>query len=118
MMALYESNAPAEAVNDVSQVALSATLVPEQRGIKRAVAFTSWSLSKVERHYRKMEKEKLAVVWGCERFNLYLSAELKSFQLVATCKALEATYGPESKPLARVERISTKTFTTCPASSC
>ena len=41
MMALYESNAPAEAVNDVSQVALSATLVPEQRGIKRAVAFTS-----------------------------------------------------------------------------
>ena len=50
-----------------------------------------------------MEKEGLAVVWGCERFNLCLSG-LESFQLVTDCKALEATYGPKSKQSARVQR--------------
>ena len=73
------------------------------RGVKRAVAFTSCSLSEVERQYSQIEKEMRAVVWGCERFNLYLSG-LESFQLVTDCKALEAIYGPKSKPLARVER--------------
>ena len=39
----------------------------------------------------------LAVVWG-----LSIRA-IESFQLVTDCKALEAIYGPKSKPLARVE---------------
>ena len=43
------------------------------------------------------------MVWGCERFSLYLSG-LGSFQLVTDCKALEAFYRPKSKPLAGVER--------------
>ena len=43
------------------------------------------------------------MVWGCERFSLYLSG-LGSFQLVTNCKALEAFYRPKSKPLAGVER--------------
>lgn len=45
----------------------------------------------------------MAVVWGCERFSLYLLG-LESFQLVNDCKALEVIYGPKSKPSARVER--------------
>ena len=48
-------------------------------------------------------KEALAVVWGCERFNLYLSG-VESFQLVTDCKAVEGIYEPKSKPSARVER--------------
>ena len=75
----------------------------EQQGVKRAVAFASRSLSEVERRYSQTEKEALAVVWGCERFSLYLSG-LESFQLVTDCKALEAIYGLKSKPSARVER--------------
>ena len=75
----------------------------EQQGVKRSVAFASCSLSEVERWYSQVEKEGLAVVWGCERFNLYLSG-LESFQLVTDCKALEATYGPKSKQSARVQR--------------
>ena len=43
------------------------------------------------------------MVWGCERFSLYLSG-LESFQLVTDCKAVEGIYGPKSKPSARVER--------------
>ena len=50
-----------------------------------------------------IEKEALAVVWGCERFSLYLLGP-ESFQLVTDFKALEFIYGPKSKPSARVER--------------
>ena len=75
----------------------------EQQGVKRAVAFASRSLSEVERRYSQTEKEALAGVWDCERFNLYLSG-LESFQLVTDCKALEAIYGPKTKPSAREER--------------
>ena len=55
----------------------------------------SCSYSEVERQYSQIEKEMLSVVWGCEKFNLYLSG-LESFQLVTDCKALEAIYGPKS----------------------
>ena len=103
MMAFYEKNAPTEVVTDASPVELRAILVQEQQGVKRAVAFASRSLSEVGRCYSQTEKEALAVVWGCERFSLYLLG-LESFQFVTECKALEVIYGPKSKPSARVER--------------
>ena len=102
-MAFYDKNAPTEVVTDASPVGLGAILVQEQQGEKRAVAFASPSLSEVEHCYSQTEKEALAVVWGCERFSLYLLG-LESFQLFTDCKALEVIYGPKSKPSARVER--------------
>ena len=103
MMAFYDKDVPTEVVTDASPVGLGAILVQEKQGVKRAVAFASRSLSDVERRYSQTEKEALAVVWACERFHLYLSG-LQSFELVTDCKALEAIYGPRSKPSARVER--------------
>ena len=105
IMAFYDKDAPTEVVTDASPVGLRAIriLMQEQQGVKRAVAFASCSLSDIKRRYSQTEKEALAVVWGCDRFNLYLSGQ-ESFQLVTDCKALEVTYGPKSKPSARVER--------------
>ena len=103
MMAFYDKDVPTEVVTDASPVGLGAILVQEKQGVKRAVAYASRSLSDVERRYSQTEKEALAVVWACERFHLYLSG-LQSFELVTDCKALEAIYGPRSKPSARVER--------------
>ena len=102
-MAFYDKNAPTEVVTDASPIGLGAILVQEQLGVKRAVAFASRSLSEGERRYSQTEKEALAVVWGYERFSLYLLG-LESFQLFTDCKALEVFYGPKSKSLARVER--------------
>ena len=103
MMAFSVKEASTEVVTDASPVGLGGILVQEKQGVKRAVAFASRSLSDVERRYSQSEKEALAVVWACERFHLYLTG-LPSFQLVTDCKALEAIYGPRSKPSARVER--------------
>ena len=89
MMAFFDKNAPTEIWTDASPVGLGAILVQEQNGIKRALCFASRSLSDVERRYSQTEKEALAVVWGCERFHLYLYG-LEEFTLVTDCKALEA----------------------------
>ncbi len=103
MMAFFDKNAQTEIWTDASQVGLGAILVQEQNGVKRAVCFASRSLSDVERRYSQTEKEALAVVWGCERFHLYLYG-LEEFTLVTDCKALEAIYSVKSKPSARIER--------------
>ena len=98
-MAFYEKNAPTEVITDASPVGL----VQEHRGVKRAVAFASRSLSEVERRYSQTGKKALTVVWGSEKCNLYLSG-IEPLQPVTDCKALKAIYGTKSKPSARVER--------------
>jgi len=50
-----------------------------------------------------MEKEVLALVWACERFNLYLYG-LQTFDLVTDHEALKVIYSRGSKPSARIER--------------
>lgn len=53
---------------DASESGLGATLLQEGQ----PVAFASRSLSTVERQYDQIEKECLAIVFACSRFNQYL----------------------------------------------
>ena len=53
---------------DASESGLGATLLQEGQ----PVAFASRSLSTVERQYAQIEKECLAIVFACSRFNQYL----------------------------------------------
>ena len=61
------------------------------------------SISDVKRRYSQTEKEALALVWACERFNLYLNG-FPEFDLVTDHQALKTIFGPRSKPSARIKR--------------
>ena len=84
-------------------VGLSAVLVQEKNGVGRAVCYASRSLRSVQRRYSQTEEEALALVWTCERFNLYLYG-LQTFDLVTDHEALKVIYSRVSKPSARIER--------------
>ena len=68
----------------------------------RAVSYASRNLSDVERRYAQTEKEALALVWACERFNVYVCGH--EFELETDHKPLECIFGKTSKPSARIER--------------
>lgn len=74
----------------------------EKDDTARHVVYASRSPTEVEQKYSHTEKEALAVVWGCERFHMYLIGT--KFELFSDHKALEVIFTPTSKPPARIER--------------
>ncbi|XP_063965770.1 uncharacterized protein K02A2.6-like [Lytechinus pictus] len=102
VMAHFVTGAPTELRVDASPFGLGAVLTQTIDGITRPVAYASRTLSDVERRYSQTEREALAVVWGCERFHLFLSGA--EFTLLTDHKPLEVIYGPHGKPHARIER--------------
>ena len=90
-------------IADASTVGLGAVLVQEKNGVGRAVCYASRSLSSVERRYSQTAKEALALVWACERFNLYLYG-LQTFDSVTDHEALKVIYPRGSKLSVRIER--------------
>jgi hypothetical protein len=60
---------------DSSEVAISAVLNERREEGLAPIAFASRLLTSGERKYAIYEKECIAVVWGCERFRVYLEHE-------------------------------------------
>ena len=87
---------------DASPVGLGAVLIQNQDGEGRVISYASRSLSDTEKRYSQTEKEALAVVWGCERFHIYLYG--LEFTMISDHKSLEVIYSPKSRPSARIER--------------
>ena len=57
-------------VVDACSDGLGAVLLQQHGEEWRAVSYASRNLTEVERRYANTEKEALALVWACERFNL------------------------------------------------
>ena len=72
---------------DSSSYGLGGCLLQEHEEGLRPVAFCSRSLSNTEQRYPQIEKECLASVWSCERFDRYLMG-LDSFTLYSDRKPL------------------------------
>ena len=72
-------------VCDASEAAISAVFNQWCEG-QAPIAYASRLLTGAERKYSVHEKECLAVVWGCERFRVYL--EHKEFTLHTDNQAL------------------------------
>ncbi len=82
---------------DASPVGLGAILSQfDKDGNERIFAYASRALTQVEQKYSQTEKEALAVVYGCEKFHIYLVGA--EFELDTDHKPVEVIYNPKSKP--------------------
>lgn len=89
---------------DASSVALGAVLIQiDSQNQPRVIAYASKSLSVQEKKLSQTEKEAMALVWGCERFSLYLVGRF--FDLVTDHKPLESIFGSKPKASLRLERL-------------
>ena len=103
VLAYFSQTAETQLVVDASPVGLGAVLLQRQpNGLFQPIEYASRSLTDVERRYSQTEREALAVVWGCERFHVYLYGI--DFDLLTDHKALQSIFSPCSRPPARVER--------------
>ena len=75
VLKFYNEEEEATIQTDASDKGLGAVLL--QNG--QPVAFASRTLSKTEQRYATIEKECLAIVFGCERFNQYLARREKIY---------------------------------------
>jgi len=103
VMAYFSTEAETRIIVDASPVGLGAILTQQQQdGSYQPVIYASRTLTDTEKRYSQTEKEALAVVWGCERFQIYLLGS--RFELITDHKPLEVIYSTKSKPCARIER--------------
>ena len=87
VLKFYNEEEEATIQTDASDKGLGAVLL--QNG--QPVAFASRTLSKTEQRYATIEKECLAIVFGCERFNQYL-ARREKIHIETDHKPLESIF--------------------------
>ena len=101
-LAYLNVNSRTRIVADASQVGLGTVLTQLHGSEWHVTGYASRRLFDVERGYSQTEKEALALVLACERFNLYVFG--REFELETDHKPLEYIYSQKSKSSARVER--------------
>ena len=92
---------------DASPVGVAAILTQHSPGEEhgQVVAYASRALRDPETRYSQTEREAVAIVYGCEKFHMYVYG--KPFSVVTDHKPLEALWNnPKSKQTARLERLS------------
>ena len=108
ILAHYSLSAKTRVVVDASPWAVGADLLQEQTNKSfRPVAYGSRSLTDTERKYSQIEKEALAIVFGCEHFHMHRFG--RDFELETDHRPLEHIYAVKptnsSKPQpARIKR--------------
>ena len=86
------------------QIRVGAVLLQKHGDTWAPVAYASRSLSKSEQNYAQIEKEALAILFGCERFHVYLYG--KSFTVESDHKPLQPIFKkPICKAPPRIQRF-------------
>jgi transposase InsO family protein len=101
-LAYFRNDCKTRIIADAGPEGLGAVLLQLHGEEWRAISYASRNLTEVERRYAQTEKEALALVWACERFNLYVYG--REFELETDHKPLQCIFGKSSKPSARIER--------------
>ena len=102
-LAYFDRNAEVtRLITDASPVGLGAVLTQVQEGQESVIAYASRALTGVECRYSQTEREALGLVWGWERFQMYLIG--MKFTLLTDHKPLETFCSTSSRNSARIER--------------
>ncbi|GBO19173.1 Retrovirus-related Pol polyprotein from transposon 17.6 [Araneus ventricosus] len=74
VLMIFDPGKETTVITDSSSYGLGASICQKQADGRRSViAYASRSLNPTESRYAQVEKEALAVVWGCEKFRDYLT---------------------------------------------
>ena len=109
-MSYFNLNFETVLVVDASPIGLGVILTqvnPQDEDDIRIITYASRSLSDIERRYSHLEKECLAMVYGCEKFHIYLYG--RQFIIDSDAKSLEYIFNQNSNSKrmpARIQRWS------------
>ena len=108
VLGYFDVTASTKVIVDASPVGLGAMLVQtQQSGYNKVIAYGSRALNETEKRYSQIERECLAVHFGCTRFQMYLLG--KTFILYTDHKPLvHLLNNPRKNSPFRVERIRLK----------
>ncbi len=107
VLAYFNTNIPSQIIVDASPIGLAAILTQRYGDNDfRIIAFASKSLSVTEQRYSQLEREALALLWGCQYFHIYIFG--KPVTVLSDHKPLISIFNGMSHRNTRLERWSIK----------